>query len=87
MPKAQVTARFRADPDLAKHNYASARKAQRKSVIEKYPGAEILSQQVITDGIPDWVRLGDLRSKGEVAIRTEFNVTDEQATEIKRLSK
>lgn len=87
MPTAQITCRFKDSPYLAENNYAAVKKAQRLDVKKRYPGAKVATQQVITDGIPDWVRLGDLRSKGEVAIRTEFIVSEEQAAEMKRLSK
>lgn len=84
MPTVQITDRYKADEEYARTDYSAHKKAQRKRVLELYPGATDLKQTLITDGIPDWVRLGDLRTKGEIAIRTEFTVSDEVAAEIKK---
>lgn len=84
MPKAQITARFKADPEWAANDYADFKKAQREDVKKYYPGSKILSQQTITDGIPDRIVLGELRAKGQVAIRTEFEITEDQAAELRK---
>ncbi|HRJ06885.1 MAG TPA: hypothetical protein PK911_05060 [Candidatus Saccharibacteria bacterium] len=79
MQKVILTARFKADPIIAGNEYASAKKAQREHIKQQYPGAKVLSQQLITDGIPDVTSLGDLKTNGEVAIRTEFEISESQA--------
>lgn len=82
MPKAAVTVRYKSFGDDEPYNNQLKQK-QRQEVLKNYPGVEIVSQQVITDGIPDAVKFGDLRSQGQVAIRTTFMVTEEQAERMK----
>lgn len=87
MPKVQVTVRYRSFGDDDKSYHAQLKQKQRQQVLKDYPGATDLKQSVITDGIPDAVKFGDLRTHNQVAIRTEFNVSDELAAEIKKRSR
>lgn len=83
MPKAEITIRFKPNEVLARNSFSSVKKSEREEIKKRYPGAKILSQKVITDGIPDRIGLGELRANGQVAIRTEFTISDEQAKEFK----
>ena len=87
MPKVEVTVRYKSFGDNDQSYYAGLKRKQRESVLKNYPGATDLKQTIITDGIPDAVRFGDLRSTGQVAVRTEFNVSDAVADEIKKRSR
>lgn len=84
MPVIQFTNRYRSDAEYAKTDYALHKKAQRKHIKETYPGAKVFKQVVITDGIPDFVRFGDLRSKNEIAIRADVEVSEQQANELRK---
>jgi len=83
MPKAEVTTRYKDFGDNDQSYYAKLKKQEREQVLKNYPGAADLQQMVITDGIPDRISLGDLKSTGQIAIRTEFIISDEQAAALK----
>jgi len=84
MPLVEVTVRYRSFGDNDQQYFSQIKQKQRQHVLKLYPYATDLKQQIITDGIPDAVRFGDLRASNQVAVRTAFNVTDEQAAELKK---
>lgn len=84
MPKVQVTTRYLAVGDGDQSYFSQLKRKERQRVLSDYPSASELTQSVITDGIPDAVRFGDLRSKGQVAIRTEFILSQELVDKMKK---
>lgn len=54
---------------------AEVKKAERNRIKKNYEGAKILSQKIITDGIPDAVQFGDLKSQNQIAVRSEVEVS------------
>ena len=84
MPKAQVTVRYKSFGDNDQSYHSSLKKKQREQVLKDYPDATDLKQSIITDGVPDALSFGELRAKGQIAVRTEFTISEATADELKK---
>lgn len=78
MTKYEITTRYSDALKNRNEKIATLKKQERARMLKQYPTAKRINQIVITDGIPDKMSNGDLRSNGQIAIRTEFELDDAQ---------
>jgi hypothetical protein len=83
MPRIKITVRYQSFGDNDQQYFSDIKRKSREQIARDYPGATDLVQNIYTDGIPDATNLGDLRSNNQVAVGTEFTVSEEQSAAIK----